>query len=128
MENLKFQIADSEKRLMAPIATKTGEGKALTLSVPGAAVDSSVVITVKSGTQGSVRSDHPGGWEQHRQHRLARDRSATRRIRRGTFDVIAKKSGYNDAKGSLVVRTAEEASDGGCAGAGECHFGQPAHQ
>ncbi len=28
----------------------------------------------------------------------------------GTFDVIAKKSGYNDGKASLVVRTASEAA------------------
>ena len=27
MENLKLEVADSDKRLIAPIATKTGEGK-----------------------------------------------------------------------------------------------------
>ena len=81
MENLKFEVADSDKRLMAPIASKTGEGESLTISVPGAAVDSTVTISVKSGSQAlagvaiQVDGSNIGNTD-------PRDRSATRRAGR----------------------------------------------
>jgi len=109
MENLRIEVADNANRLLAPIATKIGEGKTLTLSVPGGVLNQSVSLSVKSGSetiagvQISVDGSNIGTTD------------VTGYIgympkKTGTFDVIAKKSGYNDAKASLVVRTASEAA------------------
>jgi hypothetical protein len=48
MENLKFVVADSDKRLFAPVAFKPGEGMDMTISVPDAVVNAPVDISVKS--------------------------------------------------------------------------------
>ncbi|MCX6670035.1 MAG: S-layer protein domain-containing protein [Methanothrix sp.] len=109
MENLKLEVADSAKRLIAPIASKTGEGMALNISIPGAVVDQTVTFSVKSGSEAlsgvqiSVNGSNIGTTD------VSGSISYTPKST-GTFDVIAKKSGYNDGKGSLVVRTAAEAS------------------
>ena len=108
MENLKFEVADSDQRLMAPIASKTSEGDTLTLSVPGAVVDRRVAIGVKSGSTAlagvAIQVDGKNIGNTDTAGSISYTPEKT-----GTFDVTAKKSGYNDAKGSLVVRTAEEA-------------------
>jgi S-layer protein (TIGR01567 family) len=109
MENLKLEVADSAKRLTAPIATKTGEGKTLALNVPEALVNKTVSISVKSGSEAlsgvqiSVDANNIGNTD------TSGSISYTAKST-GTYAVIAKKSGYNDAKSSLVVRTAAEAS------------------
>lgn len=109
MENLKIQIADNSNRLMAPIATKTGEGKTLTLSVPVGVLNQTLSLSLKSGSQAlngaqvSVNGNNIGTTD------AAGSISYTPK-ETGTFDVVAKKSGYTDAKGSLVVRTASEAA------------------
>ena len=51
MENLRLEVADSDKRLVAPVAAKMGSGKELTLSIPDALVNKSVSISVKSGSE-----------------------------------------------------------------------------
>ncbi|MFZ2472381.1 MAG: S-layer protein domain-containing protein [Methanothrix sp.] len=109
MENLKFRVADSDDRLMAPIAIKPGEGSDMTLSVPAAIVDTPVTISVKSGTSAisgvqflmngsSVGTADAMGSFTYTPSSV------------GTFPIVAKKTGYNDAKADLVVRTAAEAS------------------
>ncbi len=109
MENLKLEVADSTKRLVAPIATKTGEGTTLTLNIPEAVVDKAVTFTVKSGSevlsgvQISVNGSNIGNTDILGM--IGYTPKST-----GTFDVVAKKSGYSDAKGSLIVRTAAEAA------------------
>jgi len=109
MENLKLEVADSAKRLMAPIASKTGEGMALSINIPAAIVDQTATFTVKSGSQAlsgvqiSVNGSNIGTTD------VSGSIDYTPKST-GTFEVIAKKSGYNDGKGSLVVRTAAEAS------------------
>ena len=109
MENLKLEVADSDKRLVAPVAAKMGSGKALTLSIPDALVNKSVSISVKSGSeplsgvQISVDANNIGNTDTSGS--ISYTASST-----GTYAVIAKKSGYNDAKSNLVVRTAAEAS------------------
>jgi S-layer protein (TIGR01567 family) len=109
MENLKLEVADSAKRLIAPIASKTGEGMALNISIPGAVVDQTVTFSVKSGSEAlsgvqiSVNGSNIGTTD------VSGSISYTPKST-GAFEVIAKKSGYNDGKGSLVVRTAAEAS------------------
>ena len=63
MENLRLEVADSDKRLMAPIATKPGEGEYMTLSVPEAVVNRPVSISVKSGDLKPERSSDPDKWK-----------------------------------------------------------------
>ncbi len=109
MENLKLEVADSDKRLMAPIATKTGDGKEMTISLPDAIVNQPVSISVKSGTVGlsgvliqmngsSVGTTDVTGLISYTPANV------------GTFQIVAKKNGYNDGKASLIVRTATEAA------------------
>ena len=109
MENLRLEVADSDKRLMAPIATKPGEGEYMTLSVPEAVVNRPVSISVKSGTSSlsgvqiqingsSVGTTDVSGSISYTPTSV------------GTFQIVAKKKGYNDGKASLVVRTAAEAA------------------
>ena len=109
MGNMKFEVADNDNRLVAPMAEKSGTGDTMTLSIPEAIVNQSVTMSVKWGTQAlsgvSVQVDG----------RLIGTTDAAGYISytpksTGTFDVLAKRSGYNDAKGSLVVRTAAEAA------------------
>ena len=109
MENLKFRIADSDDRLMAPIAIKPGEGSDMTLSVPAAIVDTPVTISVKSGTsalsgvQILLNGRSEGTTDATGSFTYTPDSI-------GTFPIVAKKTGYNNGQASLVVRTAEEAS------------------
>jgi S-layer protein (TIGR01567 family) len=109
MENLKFRVADSDERLMAPIAIKPGEGSDITLSVPAAIVNTPVIISVKSGTsaisgvQFLVNGSSVGTAD-------ATGSFTYTPASVGTFPIVAKKTGYNEAKADLVVRTASEAA------------------
>ena len=109
MENLRIEVADSSKRLLAPIATKTGDGKEMTIGLSDAIVNQPVSITVKSGTSGlsgvqiqmngsSVGTTDITGLISYTPANV------------GTFQIVAKKNGYNDVKASLIVRTAAEAA------------------
>ncbi|HUS76681.1 MAG TPA: S-layer protein domain-containing protein [Methanothrix sp.] len=109
MDNLKLEVADSSKRLMAPIALKAGEGEEMTLSVPAAVVNRPATISVKSGTSSlngvqillngsSVGTTDVSGSLSYTPTSL------------GTVKVIAKKKGYNDGQASMIVRTASEAA------------------
>jgi S-layer protein (TIGR01567 family) len=109
MENLRIEVADSSKRLLAPIATKTGEGKEMTISLPESVVNQPVSISVKSGTVGlsgvqiQLNGSSVGTTD------VTGSVSYTPPTA-GTFQVVAKKSGYTDVKASLIVRTAAEAA------------------
>jgi S-layer protein (TIGR01567 family) len=109
MENLRIEVADSSKRLIAPIATKTGEGKEMTFSIPDGVVNRPVSISVKSGTSSlsgvqiqingsSVGTTDVSGSISYTPASV------------GTVQVVAKKTGYNDGKANLVVRSAAEAA------------------
>ena len=109
MENLRIEVADSSKRLLAPIATKTGDGKVMTIGLSDAIVNQPVSITVKSGTSGlsgvliqmngsSVGTTDVTGLISYTPANV------------GTFQIVARKNGYNDVKASLIVRTAAEAA------------------
>lgn len=108
MENLRIEVADSDKRLLAPIATKTGEGSLLTLSVPVAVVNRPSTISVRSGTSAlsgvaiSVDGNNIGTTD------VAGSISYTPPSS-GTFKVVARRTGYNDASANMVVTTASEA-------------------
>ncbi|MDD2755643.1 MAG: S-layer protein domain-containing protein [Methanothrix sp.] len=109
MENLKFRIADSSDRLMAPIAIKPGEGSDMTLSVPAGIVNTPVIISVKSGTsaisgvQFLINGSSLGTAD-------ATGSFTYTPTSVGTYPIVAKKTGYNEAKADLVVRTASEAA------------------
>ena len=109
MENLRIEVADSTKRLLAPIATKTGDGKVMTISLSDAIVNQPVSISVKSGTSGlsgvliqmnasSVGTTDITGLISYTPANV------------GTFQIVAKKKGYNDVMASLIVRTAVDAA------------------
>jgi S-layer protein (TIGR01567 family) len=109
MENLMFQVADSSKRLTAPIAHKVGLGKEMNLNVPSAVVNNPIEISVKSaaeaisGAQIYLNGSAIGPTD-------ATGMFTYTPTKTGTYPVTARKSGYNEAKADLVVRTAEEAS------------------
>ncbi|OPY53114.1 MAG: PEGA domain protein [Methanosaeta sp. PtaU1.Bin112] len=109
MDNLKIEVADSSNRLLAPIATKVGEGGEMTISLPDAIVDQTVSISSRSGTSAlsgvqillngsSIATTDATGSASYTPTSV------------GTFQIVGKKKGYNDAKASLVVRTAAEAA------------------
>ncbi len=110
MENLRLEVADSAKRLLAPIATKAGEGSTITLSVPVAVVNRPVSISTKSGTEAlsgvqiSVNGSNIGTTDIS--GLISYKPSST-----GTYSVVARKSGYLDGKASMVVTTASEAAN-----------------
>lgn len=109
MGNLKFMVADNEIKNFAPVAEKSSGGKAITLSLPEAVVDRTVTITTRSdnqalsGVQIQISGSSVGTTS------AAGSLDYTPRST-GTFDVVARMTGYDDARGSLVVRTASEAS------------------
>jgi hypothetical protein len=109
MENLRIEVADNAKRLTAPIATKTGEGSTIALTVPVAVVNRPVAISTKSGSQSltgvqiSVNGSNIGTTDITGSIRYTPDST-------GTFSIIARKSGYLDGTSSMTVTTAGEAS------------------
>ena len=109
MENLRIEVADSSKRLLAPIATKTGEGKEMTISLPDGVVNQPVSISVKSGTVGLSGVQIQMNGSSIATTDITGSISYTP-ASVGTFQIVAKKNGYNDVKASLIVRTAAEAA------------------
>ncbi|MDD2836496.1 MAG: S-layer protein domain-containing protein, partial [Methanothrix sp.] len=109
MENLKMEVADSSKRLLAPIATKTGEGREMIISLTDGVVNQPVSISVKSGTVGLSGVQIQMNGSSIATTDVTGSISYTP-TSAGTFQIIAKKKGYNDGKASLIVRTAAEAA------------------
>jgi S-layer protein (TIGR01567 family) len=109
MENLRIEVADNAKRLTAPIATKTGEGSTIALTVPVAVVNRPVAISTKSGSQAltgvqiSVNGSNIGTTDITGSISYTPDST-------GTFSIIARKSGYLDGTSSMTVTTTAEAS------------------
>ena len=110
MDNLRIQIADSDDRLLAPVATKTAEGAEMSLTAPDAVVERSTGISVRSGTAPlsgvaiSIDGSTIGITD------LAGSISYTPKST-GTKNVLARKTGYKDVSASMVVRTAAEAAN-----------------
>ncbi|HUM80391.1 MAG TPA: S-layer protein domain-containing protein [Methanothrix sp.] len=109
MENLKFVVADSDKRLFAPVAFKPGEGMDMTVIASDAVVNSPASISVKSdskplaGVQIQLNGSSIGTTD-------ATGSVSYTPSSIGTYQVVAKKKDYNDGKASLVVRTASDAA------------------
>ncbi len=104
MDNLKLEVSDSAQRIIAPIATKTSEGNSLNLTVNDAVVGKATTFTVRSrmralsGAQVLVNGSIIGVTD-------STGSVAYTPKRTGILDVLAKKTGYNDAKARLAVRT-----------------------
>lgn len=107
MDNLRFVVADSDKRLFAPVAFKPGEGMDLTLSVPDAVVNNPVTISVKSGTTALAGVQVLMNGSNIGTTSVAGSIIYTP-TSVGVFQIVAKKKDYNDGKASLTVRTASE--------------------
>jgi S-layer protein (TIGR01567 family) len=109
MENLRIEVADNAKRLLAPIATKAGEGSTIALTVPAAVVNRPVSISARSGTEAltgvqiSVNGSNIGTTDITGSISYTPDST-------GTYSVIARKIGYLDGTTSMTVTTASEAS------------------
>jgi len=109
MENLKFVVADSDKRLFAPVAFKPGEGTEMTVIAPDAVINSPVSIGVRSdskplaGVQIQLNGSSIGTTD-------ATGSVSYTPSSVGTYQVVAKKKDYNDGKASLIVRTASDAA------------------
>jgi len=109
MDNLKFVIADSNDRLMAPVASKKGVGTEMNLSVPDAVIGVPVTISARFGTtplagvQIQINGSSIGTTS------IAGSMSYTP-TKVGTYRIVAKKKDYNNANANLVVRTASEAA------------------
>jgi len=102
MENLRIEVADSSKRLLAPIATKTPGGNKMTISLPDGVVNQPVSINVKSGTSSlsgvqiqmngsSIGTTDVSGSISYTPGSV------------GTVQLVARKKGYNDGKANLIV-------------------------
>ena len=107
MENLKFVVADSDKRLFAPVAFKPGEGMDMTIIAPDAVVNAPVTISVQSDSKplagvlvqlngSSIGTTDATGSVSYTPSSI------------GTYQLVATKKDYNDGKASLAVRTASE--------------------
>ena len=109
MENLRIEVADNDDRLLAPIATKTGEGSTITVTVPAAVVNRPVSISARSGTEAlsavqiSVNGSNIGTTD------ITGSVSYTPGST-GTYSVVARKIGYLAGTASMTVTTASEAS------------------
>ncbi|NYT02320.1 MAG: S-layer protein [Methanosarcinales archaeon] len=107
MGNLKFVVADNDERNFAPFATKVGEVEPLRINVPETVVNRTAQIEVISGTQGvsgvKVQVDGKDIGTTGTEGTI----SYTPRDA-GTFQVKAQLTGYQDASGSIVVRSAAE--------------------
>ena len=107
MENLKFKVSDSSRKLVAPIVEIKGELKPMTLEIPEATVGSQVNIKVTSkgkpvsNSRISIDEDDLG----------ATDGDGIFiyfPANPGAFDVGAKKQDYTDAKSIIVVKEIKE--------------------
>lgn len=109
MDNIKFVVADSSERIFAPVAEKTVGGKPLSLNFSTAIVNRTVTISVTSdnkavsGAQVTVAGNNIGSTD------TAGEISYTPN-NLGTLNVVAKKTGYNDATAKIQVMTPEAAS------------------
>lgn len=110
MDNIKFVVADNAMRNFAPVAEKTVGGKPLALNISEAIVNRTAVITVTSGkdvvsgAQVIVSGNNIGNTDDTGSIDYTPSTI-------GTLDVAAKKTGYNDAKGSMVVRSPAAAAE-----------------
>jgi len=109
MDNLKFVVADNNIRNFAPVALKSVGGRPISINVSEAIVNQTVRIAVKSdgepvsGAQVFVAGSSIGNTD------AAGSISYTPKDI-GTFEVIAKKTGYGDARTNVQVMSSAAAA------------------
>lgn len=107
MGNLKFRVADNPERNLCPIALRVGKTEPLRLNLTEAIVGKPIMIQVTSGGQAvSGAKVLVGGKEIGTTDAGGMIRYTPERA--GSVQVQAKLSGYEDASGTLLVRTEAE--------------------
>ncbi|NPV61784.1 MAG: S-layer protein [Methanotrichaceae archaeon] len=109
MDNLMFVVADNDIRNFAPVALKSVGGKPISINISEAVLDQTVKITVKSGSdavngaQVIVAGSTIGNTD------ASGSISYTPRTI-GTFEVIAKKTGFDEGRASMQVMSSVAAA------------------
>ncbi|MGB9902324.1 S-layer protein domain-containing protein [Methanothrix sp.] len=107
MGNLKFRVADNPERNLCPIALRVGKTEPLRLNLTEAIVGKPIMIQVTSGGKAVsgakvlVGGKEIGTTDAGGMIRYTPERS-------GSVQVQAKLSGYEDASGTLLVRSEAE--------------------
>ncbi|MDH7597955.1 MAG: S-layer protein domain-containing protein [Methanothrix sp.] len=107
MGNLKFRVADNPERNLCPIALRVGKTEPLRLNLTEAIVGKPIMIQVTSGGKAVsgakvlVGGKEIGTTDAGGMIRYTPDRA-------GSVQVQAKLSGYEDASGTLLVRSEAE--------------------
>ncbi len=102
MDNLRFRVADNSRRNFAPIADKTSGGKPLSLNVTEAVVNRTIEITARSDgeavseAQVFVAGNNIGTTDSAGTVRYTPENV-------GSLEVIARKTGYADARTRVDV-------------------------
>jgi S-layer protein (TIGR01567 family) len=108
MDSIKFVVADADSRNFAPVAERTSgtDLGALNLTIPQVAVDEMATIKVSANGNAIDRADVLVDGEEIG---LTNENGTITYMPKntGTFDVVAKKSGYSDATGTLTVSTVQ---------------------
>ncbi|MDI9615748.1 MAG: S-layer protein domain-containing protein [Methanothrix sp.] len=107
MGNLKFRVADNPERNLCPIALRVGKTEPLRLNLTEAIVGKPIMIQVTSGGKAvSGAKVLVGGKEIGTTDAGGMIRYTPERA--GSVQVQAKLSGYEDASGTLLVRSEAE--------------------
>ncbi len=107
MENLKFRVSDSDRRLVAPIVEVSAETKPMVVDIPAAVVGTPAEILVTSdgtpviGVLITINGSEVGTTDTDGVFVYSPEVS-------GSFDVEAKKDEYTDVKAVLVVSDVRE--------------------
>ncbi len=107
MENMKFRISDSDKRLVVPIVEVKGESKPMTIKIPDAVVGTPAEILVTSdgapviGALITINGDEAGTTDADGVFLYSPSIS-------GSFDIEAKKDEYSEVKAVMNVTQIKE--------------------
>ncbi len=102
MDNLRFRVADNSRRNFAPISDKTSGGKPLSLNITEAVVNRTMEITTRSGgdvvsgVQVFAAGDNIGTTDAAGTIRYTPENV-------GSLEIIARKTGYADARTRVDV-------------------------
>lgn len=108
MDNLMFRVADNSDRNFAPVSLKTSGGEPLSINISGAIVDRAARITIRSGNEpvsdvqvfvagNSIGTTDAAG------SIMYTPESA------GSIEVIARKTGYGEARTGVEVMSPADA-------------------
>lgn len=107
MENMKFKVSDSDRRLVVPVVVVEQELETLSIEIPDVTVGTPVELVVTSdgkaviGALISISGDEVGTTDADGMYLYSPTVA-------GSFDVEAKKDGYTDAKGVVAVNEVRE--------------------